>query len=92
MATMYITEYYSTDSGSPTEPGVDQTFSFSGTAGNSTPFSATTILIRINADAIASIKIGKNAVATTANKRVSLGVTEYFAVQSGDRLSAIINT
>jgi hypothetical protein len=64
---------------------------------NSANLNAKTRLIRVHADAIASVKIGAAAVATTADMRFAAGQTEYFgitpeAIVAGVRVSAITNT
>ena len=64
----------------------------SGTSAQSSAFNAATRFIRVHTDAICSILIGSNPTATTAKKRLAADQTEYFAVNSGDKIAAITNT
>jgi hypothetical protein len=97
MATLYISEYSGIGFGSnqslPQEPPLaEQTVSMSGTSAQSSAFNAATRFIRVHTDAICSILIGSNPTATTAKKRLAADQTEYFAVNSGDKIAAITNT
>lgn len=58
----------------------------------SAAFAATTKLVRIHTDAICSIKFGTAPTATTSNRRMAAGQTEYYFVRPSDKVSAITNT
>lgn len=70
---------------------VDQTVTFTSTAGNSAPFNLQTRYIRVWCDAQASYVIDQNAVATNTKSPLSASAAEYFGVQPGHRLSVIAN-
>lgn len=64
-----------------------------GASALSAAFGTNTQVIRIEADATCSVKIGGVApVATAADMRIAAGVPEYFAVNPGDKLAVITNT
>jgi len=87
-----VTEYMEGDAQCAKEPPVaEQVVVFSGEA-KSSAFNQFTRLVRLHSDAICSVKFGKNPTATTDSRRMSAGVTEYFAVESGFKVSAIANT
>lgn len=100
MATLYISEYTEAAFGQvvrglpvAAEPPVaEQTVTLSGTSAQSSAFNAKTRIIRVHTDAICSILVGANPTATTAKKRLPADWTEYFAVQSGDKIAGITNT
>lgn len=99
MSKLYITEHRRLTRSAdghimqiPGDYGVDQIIDFSGGAAASTAFAATTQFIRVNTDAVCSIAFGSAPTATTSNRRLSAGQTEFFPVFGGDKLSAISNT
>lgn len=57
----------------------------------SAAFNALTNLVRVHTDAICSIAIGVNPVATAATARMAAGQTEYFGVVPGQKLAVITN-
>lgn len=65
---------------------------YSGGAAASAAFAATTTLVRIHTDAVCSIKFGTAPTATTSNRRMAAGQTEYYFVRKNDKVSAVINT
>lgn len=73
-------------------PVVEQTPVAIGTVASSAVFGAATCFIRVHVDAICSIAIGSDPVATTNNMRLAANQTEYFAVTPGDKISVISNT
>jgi hypothetical protein len=103
MSTLYITEYAGlTDlpvgkqGPVPLEPPLaEQNISFTGTAGTSAAFNASTRVIRVTVDGIASVLVSAaGAAATTASGRMAVGVVEYRGVPmwQGYKISAITNT
>jgi len=97
MARLYITEYtaFGTAKGDTplgNEPGIDQTPLTVGTVVTSAAFGPDTIGIRVHTDAICSVQVGANPVATTDSKRMAANATEYFGVKPGHKLSVIANT
>lgn len=74
------------------EPSTDQSpVDFSGGAASSATFAATTTMVRLWCDVQCSIKIGTSPTATNANKPLSAGAAEYFAVPAGAKVSVIAN-
>ncbi len=72
---------------------IDQTpVDYSGGAAASAAFGAQTKLVRIHTDAICSIKFGTAPTATTSNRRMAAGQTEYYFVRPGDKVSGVTNT
>jgi hypothetical protein len=64
-----------------------------GATTQSAAFQATTIMIRVHADSICSVKVGgASPTATTSNMRFAANQTEYFSVIGGDKLAVILNT
>ena len=105
MATLYITEFagagrpQSADGymGAPlstqSQLSFDQIVAIGGSSTQSVAFQSTTILIRVHADAICSVKVGgTNPVATAAMCRMAQNQTEYFAVTKGEKVAVIVNT
>ena len=77
-------------------PIAEQAITFTSTAGTSAAFNATTKLVRICVDSIASILFstaGTAAVLST-NARMSAGQTEYFGVPQGQgfKVSIVVTT
>lgn len=94
---MYVTEYAdpSISATFPYEPAItDQKITFTGTAGTSAAFAVNTALVRVQVDGIASVVFGTAPTATTANRRMTAGQTEYFRVLAGQsyKVSAITTT
>lgn len=102
MAKLYITEYCNAvrqagnDSiGAVSEPAnVDQTPVTYSTTTQSAAFANNTTIIRLHTDSICSVNFGTNPTATTSNKRMIAGQTEYFMVPAGSglKVAAITNT
>lgn len=69
-----------------------QTVAIGGASQQSAPFGGGTRIIRVHCDAICSVFIGPNAVATTAHPRFPASQTEYMEVNAGDQLAVIANT
>lgn len=64
-----------------------------GATTQSAAFARSTLIIRVHADSICSVKVGGvNPVATVNNMRFAANQTEYFAVAPGDKLAVIVNT
>jgi hypothetical protein len=63
-----------------------------GASQQSAPFGGGTRIIRVTVDAICSVFIGQNPVATTAHPRFAANQTEYMEVNAGDQLAVIANT
>lgn len=94
MAAAYIAEVQTIRVGGPALecPLIkEQVVAIAASHNESVPFTDNTAFIRINCDAICSIKIGKSAVATTSNMRLAANQTEYFGVHPGDVISVIQN-
>lgn len=102
MATLYVTEYSSLAwvGRTPTQlmqaPGspaaAQQTVAIGGSSAQSAEFGTTTTLIRVHTDAICSIAIGPNPTAAATAQRMAAGATEYFGVQTGDKIAVITNS
>lgn len=102
MAKLYVTEY--SDEGQSVRGAVsivsvgsytDQTpVAIGGGSLQSAAFQATTIIVRIETDAICSIAFGTNPTATTNNKRMAADGVEYFYVPPGQsyKVAVISNT
>lgn len=87
MPTLYITEYATLGESSkglpnvPEEPPVvEQTVAISGTSVQSNLFNPRTRVIRLHTDAICSVVVGTNPVATTSSQRMAANQTEYKAL------------
>lgn len=101
MSTLYITEYADVRllSGAvpaATEPEIGtQTVSI-GASTQSNTLKSNTRLVRLHTDAICSVVFGINPTATTANRRMSAGQTEYFTISDGSlgslKVAVISNT
>jgi hypothetical protein len=102
MATLYVAEYaglMETTGGIgqvPREPPLaEQTIAISGSSTPLTnPFQTATSVVRIETDAICSIKFGPNGatVATTGNQRFAANQTEYKAVPRGQSWTVAVIT
>ena len=101
MSVLYITEYAelstvaSKGGQMPKEPPVaEQTVAISGTHAESSAFNAKTKFLRIETDAICSVKFGAAPVATTSSGRMAAGQTEYRDVSALPlgKVSVISNT
>ena len=90
MASLYLTEYSSISHGGvgktamqvPQEPPInEQKLSIGATAVLSSTFSTYTRLVRLHSDAVCSVAFGNaSVVATAANQRVAIGVSEYVGI------------
>lgn len=58
----------------------------------SATFAAGTRMIGVSTDAIISIAVGVNPIATTNDKRMAANTTEYFFVSPGQRIAVVNNT
>lgn len=97
---LFITEHRSTPRSSAGhemqiagEYGTDQTpVDFSGGVAQSAAFAATTVYVWLSTTASCSILFGANPTATTSNKFLPANFCGYFAVNGGDKVSAIANS
>lgn len=98
-ATLYVTEFqgappmsvYYQAARSPAL--IQQTVLFTSSSVQSSAFSATTGLVRIQCDAICNVTVGgTNPIATTSTMRLTAGQTEYFVVAPGDKVAVIAGT
>ena len=102
MAKIYISEYaamakawaHPDQIAAPQEPcDSDQApLAIGGVSAQSAAFGLGVRLVRVHTDAICSIAFGADPTATTNNKRMAAGATEYFGVTPGHRLACITNT
>lgn len=101
MAVLYITEYAqpAVFSGNPAqiamEPAnADQTVAIAGSSAASSAFANTTNLVRLETDAICSVKFGTAPTATATTRRMQAGDIEYFGVPVGAsyKVAVITNT
>lgn len=100
MSNLYISEY--SDVGhlpglipAAAEPAItDQLVNFAGASVQSNAFKNNTQVIRVHTDSICSIAFGANPTATTSNKRLVAGQTEYFTIgsYSNFKIAVIANT
>lgn len=104
MATLYVTEFGGIRKGTGTWdqlqapftwtalPSTEQVVNITGSSSASAAFQTSTILVRVHADAICSVKVGGTSpTATTTCARLVAGQTEYYAVQPGEALAVIQN-
>lgn len=95
---LYVSEYSGTQfqggnvTSPPQELSTDQVVDFSGGVTASAAFKNNTNLIRLQSDSICSFAFGTAPVATTSNKRLAAGISEFYGVQPGWKVSAITNT
>ena len=73
----------------PGYPQVSRTVAYTGTAGNSAAFAATTRFVRVRATTDCFIAFGSAVTATTSNHFLAANETQDFGVTPGDRVSAI---
>jgi hypothetical protein len=73
-------------------PLATQKLTNGATSVQSSAFNAATRMIGVHTDAIVSIAVGVNPTATTSDKRMAAGMTEYFFVEAGQRIAVINNT
>lgn len=100
MAVLYITEYADSlhNSGAiqiACEPeNASQTVAIAGASAASSAFAGNTRLVRLETDAICSVKFGTAPTATTSNRRMQAGDIEYFGVPIGGafKVAVISNT
>ena len=72
----------------PSEPGTDQTVSFTTTT-QSSAFAADTAFIRIIGSAAFHYKVGSNPTATTSALKVPVDVYVDIGVKPGDKIAAV---
>ena len=96
MAVLFITEYRKLAiEGSGTsvlvgqEPGNDQTVAIAAGSTQSAALSLATKFVRVHTDAICHILFGANPTATTGNKRLAAGQTEFFGAVGGHIIAVI---
>jgi len=70
------------------QPPID----YSAGAAQSAAISDGTRYVRVETDAICSIKYGSNPTATTNDQRMAAGDVEHFYVSRGNKISVITNT
>lgn len=107
MATLYITEFRGLDysasprtwgagpalvQAAPQPPIAEQTVAIGGASVASNAFAATTLLVRLHADASCSIEFGAAPTASATTARMAAGQTEYFGVSPGMKVAVIANT
>lgn len=101
MALLYVTEYASVGIQNGGSVGVafgpaivSQQIVNTGGTTQSAAFNDKTKVVRLATDSICSVAFGTNPTATTADMRMGLNQTEYFAVQPGGgmKLAVILNT
>ena len=93
---LYISEYTQNVIDSPTlvqEPAtVIQQVNYAGGSTQSAAFRSDTRMVRLHTDSICSFLFGTNPTATTTSPRMAANQTEYFKVNPGFKVAAIINT
>ena len=99
MAVLYITEYellaVTANGNVPVgkEPAIaTQALTYTGTSAASAAFNSRTKFVRLHTDGICSIIFAADPTATTSNPRMGANQTEYFGVDAGDKVAAIVNT
>jgi hypothetical protein len=100
MAVLYVTEFSDTmRQGGPImvamEPeNASQTVAIGAGSVQSSAFANNTQLIRLETDAVCSVKFGTNPTATATNRRLQAGDVEYFGVPLGGsyKVAVITNT
>lgn len=102
MPTLYIAEYAKMMEGSNHPQMVDEAsflvnnnISLSGSSAQSNALNVNTRAVRLHADAICSFRSGLNPTATTADKRMVAGATEYMGIPEDIgtwKFAAITNT
>lgn len=99
MPKLYITEYEhilaAANGVAPVavEPRVaEQVITFGASSVQSQAFSERTRCIRVHTDAVCSIDVGENPVATVSKARMAVNQTEYFGVRPGHKIAVIQNT
>ena len=99
MAKLYVTEFVGVASlPSTNEPTMaaklpslgTQVVTFTTASVQSVAFNANTRFVRVLADADTCIRGGSNPTAVTTDLRLSSGVPEYFGVNPGDKIAAIL--
>ena len=63
-----------------------------GATTQSAAFNAKTVVVCIHADSICSVEFGLNPTATTSSRRLAANTTEYFQVEPGHKVAAVLNT
>lgn len=97
MANLYISEFavlataQSGTAQAAAQPAIaTQKVDFSGGVASSAEFNSQTRFVRLQTDAICSVRFGGTA--TTSYPRMAADQTEYYGVQPGSTLSVISNT
>lgn len=72
---------------------VSQQIVNTGATTQSAAFNTNTKIVRLATDSICSVKFGTNPTATTADMRMGVNQTEYFAVEPGGgmKLAVVLN-
>lgn len=97
MTKLYITEYAMVGGIAiqvPLEPPIaEQVIDYTAGVATSNPLTPETTLIRLHTDAICSVEIGHNPIATTNSQRMAANQTEYKSISPnvGMTVSAISN-
>ena len=103
MANLYITEFATQgrdsagkllENGTPQEPPLaEQVVAITAASVQSAVFNPKTTLIRVATDAVCSVAINANPVASATSRRLAAGQTEQFAVAAGSayRMAVITN-
>lgn len=73
-------------------PLATQRVANAGATTQSSAFNAKTVLVAVHSDSICSVEFGLNPTATTSSRRLAANSTEYFQVEPGHRVAAILNT
>ena len=97
MAVLFISEYPrlaidAAGAGVPigVEPGTDQTVAIGGVSTQSNAFRGGTKMVRLHTDSICHVLFGEDPTASSANKRMAAGQTEFFGVREGHKLAVIV--
>lgn len=69
-----------------------QTVAIGASSAQSVAFNAATKFVRINTDAVCSLKFGTNPTATVNDLRLATNATEFFGVTPGHKVAVIANT
>jgi hypothetical protein len=94
MSKLYVAEFPPVVSGAlPQQPALtDYVVDYSGGHAESAAFNGATGMIEVHTDAVCSILIGKAPTATTSHMRMASGETRRYAVEPGDKISAVSNS
>jgi hypothetical protein len=96
MATLFISEHNAgASAGLPLVrwPALaTQVVAIGGSSQQSAPFGGGSRIIRVHCDAVCSVFIGQDPIATTAHPRFAASQTEYLEINPGDQIAVIANT